>query len=88
MFGKKAEQAVQGDDDVHSVKVFSYNELRKATQDFSGGNKIGEGGFGSVFRVNMHNIFQHLIIVLNRQHENPWLIFQFWLIRECLKMGQ
>jgi len=50
MFGKKAEQAVQGDDDVHSVKVFSYNELRKATQDFSGGNKIGEGGFGSVFR--------------------------------------
>jgi len=80
MFGKKAEQAVQGDDgqqslhycyccihltfmrfsiltcscfvvpDVHSVKVFSYNELRKATQDFSGANKIGEGGFGSVFR--------------------------------------
>jgi len=36
--------------DVHSVKVFSYNELRKATQDFSGANKIGEGGFGSVFR--------------------------------------
>jgi hypothetical protein len=32
------------------VKVFSYNDLRKATQDFSGGNKIGEGGFGSVFR--------------------------------------
>jgi len=50
MFGKKAEQAAQGDDDVHSVKVFSYNELRKATQDFSGANKIGEGGFGSVFR--------------------------------------
>lgn len=47
--------------DVHSVKVFSYNELRKATQDFSGANKIGEGGFGSVFRVNMHNICQHLI---------------------------
>ncbi|CAN6229586.1 unnamed protein product [Urochloa humidicola] len=50
LFGKKAAQAVEGDDDVHSVKVFSYNELRKATQDFSGTNKIGEGGFGSVFR--------------------------------------
>nr|CAB3485778.1 unnamed protein product [Digitaria exilis] len=50
MFGKKAEQAVQGDDDVHSVKVFSYNDLRKATQDFCGPNKIGEGGFGFVFR--------------------------------------
>ncbi|EES12875.1 hypothetical protein BDA96_06G239200 [Sorghum bicolor] len=50
LFGKKAKQAVEGDEDLHSVKVFSYNDLRKATQDFSGANKIGEGGFGSVFR--------------------------------------
>lgn len=50
MFGKKAKQAVEEDDGVHRVKIFSYNELRKATQDFSGANKIGEGGFGSVFR--------------------------------------
>ncbi|XP_062185564.1 cold-responsive protein kinase 1-like isoform X2 [Phragmites australis] len=49
MFGKR-EQADQGDDGVHRVKIFSYNELRKATQGFSGANKIGEGGFGSVFR--------------------------------------
>ena len=40
---------------VHSVKVFSYSELRKATHNFSGANKIGEGGFGSVFRVSMHD---------------------------------
>jgi len=33
------------------VKIFSYREMRKATHDFSGANKIGEGGFGSVFRV-------------------------------------
>lgn len=33
------------------VKIFSYSEMRKATHDFSGANKIGEGGFGSVFRV-------------------------------------
>jgi len=50
MFGKKAKQAVEGDEDLHSVKVFSYNDLRKATQGFSDANKIGEGGFGSVFR--------------------------------------
>uniref|UniRef100_A0ACD5UEY8 Uncharacterized protein n=5 Tax=Avena sativa TaxID=4498 RepID=A0ACD5UEY8_AVESA len=50
MFRKRSQHAVEGDDGVHSVKVFSYNELRKATQDFSGANKIGEGGFGSVFR--------------------------------------
>jgi hypothetical protein len=33
------------------VKVFSYKEMRKATHGFSGASKIGEGGFGSVFRV-------------------------------------
>lgn len=33
------------------MKAFSYSELRKATHDFSGANKVGEGGFGSVFRV-------------------------------------
>jgi hypothetical protein len=33
------------------VRVFSYSELRKGTHDFSEANKIGEGGFGSVFRV-------------------------------------
>ena len=33
------------------MKVFSYSEMRKATHGFSGANKIGEGGFGSVFRV-------------------------------------
>ncbi|CAD6246990.1 unnamed protein product [Miscanthus lutarioriparius] len=32
------------------VKIFSYREMRNATHDFSGANKIGEGGFGSVFR--------------------------------------
>ncbi|GJN01735.1 hypothetical protein PR202_ga19022 [Eleusine coracana subsp. coracana] len=48
-FGK-SEHVVEGEDGEHRVKVFSYNELRKATHDFSGANKIGEGGFGSVFR--------------------------------------
>jgi hypothetical protein len=46
----------------HRVKVFSYSELRKATHDFSGANKIGEGGFGSVFRVNTHNLVQCFIV--------------------------
>ncbi|WVZ94616.1 hypothetical protein U9M48_040486 [Paspalum notatum var. saurae] len=34
----------------NKVKIFSYSEMRKATHDFSRANKIGEGGFGSVFR--------------------------------------
>ncbi|KAG8043513.1 hypothetical protein GUJ93_ZPchr0458g22681 [Zizania palustris] len=47
---RKTSQAIEGDAGEHRVKIFSYNELRKATHDFSGANKIGEGGFGSVFR--------------------------------------
>ncbi|XP_074559218.1 putative LRR receptor-like serine/threonine-protein kinase At1g53420 [Curcuma longa] len=35
---------------VEDVKIYSYNELRQATQDFSLANKIGEGGFGYVFK--------------------------------------
>lgn len=31
--------------------VYSYNELRIATDNFSQSNKIGQGGFGSVFKV-------------------------------------
>lgn len=35
---------------MEDVKIYSYNELRQATQDFSPANKIGEGGFGYVFK--------------------------------------
>ena len=32
--------------------TFSYAELRAATGDFNFDNKLGEGGFGSVFKVS------------------------------------
>ncbi|XP_076924755.1 cold-responsive protein kinase 1-like isoform X1 [Bidens hawaiensis] len=35
--------------DVQNLKVYSYKELRIATDDFSPANKIGEGGFGPVY---------------------------------------
>lgn len=41
------------DDDVsgiHNVKLYTYKELRIATEDFIPGNKIGEGGFGCVYK--------------------------------------
>ncbi|CAJ1948918.1 unnamed protein product [Sphenostylis stenocarpa] len=34
----------------HSLRVFSFSELRHATSDFNRLFKIGEGGFGSVFK--------------------------------------
>ncbi|KAJ8754150.1 hypothetical protein K2173_002049 [Erythroxylum novogranatense] len=33
-----------------NLLIFSRDELRVATQDFSSSNKIGEGGFGSVYK--------------------------------------
>ncbi|KAK4746089.1 hypothetical protein SAY87_012401 [Trapa incisa] len=35
---------------IDNVKIFTYNELRKATDGFSDFYKIGEGGFGPVYK--------------------------------------
>ncbi|XP_042405325.1 cold-responsive protein kinase 1-like [Zingiber officinale] len=45
---RRSVQELAGMEDV--IKIYSYNELRQATQDFSLANKIGEGGFGYVFK--------------------------------------
>ncbi|KAK7817681.1 cold-responsive protein kinase 1 [Quercus suber] len=36
--------------DIKNINLYSYKELRVATEDFSPANKIGEGGFGSVYK--------------------------------------
>lgn len=41
------DEDIQG---IENVKIYSYKELKKATGDFSPGNKVGEGGFGSVYK--------------------------------------
>ena len=38
--------------------TFSYAELRNATEDFSPSNKLGEGGFGPVYKVGHYPIEQ------------------------------
>ncbi|XP_073280168.1 cold-responsive protein kinase 1-like [Primulina huaijiensis] len=54
--GRKASGTRHGDefDDefpgVHKVNAYSYEALRMATDDFSSANKIGEGGFGCVYK--------------------------------------
>ncbi|XP_047334469.1 cold-responsive protein kinase 1-like [Impatiens glandulifera] len=35
---------------INGIKIYSYKELRAATNDFSASNKIGEGGFGAVYK--------------------------------------
>ncbi|CAH2037321.1 unnamed protein product [Thlaspi arvense] len=35
---------------IDNVKIYKYKEIRQATDDFNALNKIGEGGFGSVYK--------------------------------------
>jgi hypothetical protein len=35
--------------------TFSYAELKTATEEFSPANKLGEGGFGPVFKVSPYS---------------------------------
>jgi hypothetical protein len=34
--------------------LYSYNMLKLATKDFHASNKLGEGGFGVVYKVNSY----------------------------------
>ncbi|KAJ4963429.1 hypothetical protein NE237_023368 [Protea cynaroides] len=60
--------------------TFSYAKLRIATEDFNPANKLGEGGFGPVYKEGVVHILigQHAIISVWEQHahsscRNNWL---------------
>uniref|UniRef100_A0A5B7A0E9 Protein kinase domain-containing protein n=1 Tax=Davidia involucrata TaxID=16924 RepID=A0A5B7A0E9_DAVIN len=62
LFGRKVDlenkQPVELDEElsgIHNVNLYTYKELRIATDDFSPTNKIGEGGFGSVYKGRLKN---------------------------------
>ena len=37
--------------DVDNMRLYTYKDLQTATQDFNPDTKIGQGGFGSVYKV-------------------------------------
>jgi hypothetical protein len=37
-----------------NIRLFSYAELRSATDNFNRTNKVGRGGFGTVYKVTNH----------------------------------
>ncbi|XP_010539590.1 PREDICTED: putative serine/threonine-protein kinase [Tarenaya hassleriana] len=54
-FNRKRDDMSEADGEITvaeplNVKIYSYKELRHATDNFSVENKIGEGGFGSVYK--------------------------------------
>ncbi|XP_010694850.2 cold-responsive protein kinase 1 [Beta vulgaris subsp. vulgaris] len=51
--GVRTPEAAEEFTAIQNIKLYSYKELRAATDDFSPSNKIGEGGFGSVYKGNL-----------------------------------
>ncbi|KZV42133.1 hypothetical protein F511_29812 [Dorcoceras hygrometricum] len=52
---------------VENCKLYSYKDLQDATGNFSSGNKIGEGGFGSVYKGRLKDGTLAAIKVLSAQ---------------------
>ncbi|XP_059444394.1 cold-responsive protein kinase 1-like isoform X2 [Corylus avellana] len=48
-------QTIEGVEGIENVNLYTYQELRVATNDFSPSSKIGEGGFGSVYKGRLKN---------------------------------
>lgn len=54
---------------VQDAKLYSYRELQVATQNFNVANKIGEGGFGSVYKGRLKDDTLVAVKVLSAQSE-------------------
>ena len=64
--------------DEYDVKptIFTYNELRGATRDFHPDMKLGEGGYGAVFKVNQ-SVVHIRSVVLSREGDFYKLKYSF-----------
>lgn len=58
----------------HNLRVFTFPELRQATGDFSLLHKIGEGGFGSVFKGSISKPAdgkgENLVVAIKKLNKN------------------
>ncbi|CAI0426887.1 unnamed protein product [Linum tenue] len=53
-----------------NLRIFSLHELKRATQNFSSANKVGEGGFGSVYKGRLQDGSMVAVKVLSVEMES------------------
>ena len=49
------------DSDARNLQVFSFSKIKEATNNFSNENKIGEGGFGILYKVKTSIYFTTIL---------------------------
>ena len=71
---------------VQNVTLYSYKELAIATNDYSPENKIGEGGFGSVYKVKESRLVVFIALEATTVHDPD--LNSLVINRENLGMGR
>lgn len=67
---------------IENSKQISFKELRQATDCFHPSNKIGRGGFGTVYKVwNLQMVLYVLILM-----QNWWAFYPFWRVEALLNI--
>ncbi|KAL6313303.1 hypothetical protein AAG906_018655 [Vitis piasezkii] len=63
----------------HDLKLFSFDSIVAATNNFSSENKLGEGGFGPVYKPRIGGVQNEIRLIAKLQHMNleKMLIYEF-----------
>lgn len=71
----------------HKLRVFSFTELRNATNNFNRLVKIGEGGFGSVYKGSIspsNGQADPVMVAIKKLNKHGLQVFTLFFINNCL----